>query len=424
MATSISTNSAQAAKVYSVGLFTAVQCAKGFMNLLSGPMPSDGNFASKTKGQTAAEMPIVKCGDLSKEAGDKVSVDLFNPLQGKPVMGDRKMAGKLMSLSSSSQEILLNQMRGGADSGGKMSQKRTKNNLRMICSKQLQAWMQRTEDQITLMHLAGARGTQTGADWVLPLATDPDLADIAVNKVSAPTKNRMYYANDATSPADIGTNDALTLQDVDRFMAAMLESSTPMSPIMIEDDEAAWNDPLYVMFVTARQWLYLKSRTSNTQWADAVKMAFERKSASGKSKHPLFDAVKSIMWNGLLIRPLNRYAIRFASGSSVVVDSGGSDGGTYTETTATTSVDVDRAIIVGGQALGKVYGRAGADYFYDWTEEIVDHGNSMEAVVKAMGGTAKIRFKMGKFDTDYGVAAIDSYAPDPQSQAGRQLLNS
>ena len=132
MTTSIPYGSPLAAKVYGVGLFSRVQSAPGFMNLLSGEMPKEGSFAAKAKGQTSPDYPIVKAGDLAKAAGDTVTVDLFNPLQGKPVMGDKRVAGKMMGLTSSTMEVSINQTRGGADSGGKMTQKRTKHNLRSI----------------------------------------------------------------------------------------------------------------------------------------------------------------------------------------------------------------------------------------------------------------------------------------------------
>lgn len=424
MSTNIPVGSALARKVYSVGLFTRVQTAPGFMNLISGEMPKEGNFAAKTKGQTSPDYPIVKAGDLSKGAGEAVSIDLFNVLQGKPTMGDRKMAGRMMNLTTSSMDVKINQVRGGADSGGRMTQKRTVHNLRSISMAGLQAWMQRFEDQNTLVHLAGARGVQDTTDWVVPLATDSEFSEIMINKVNAPTKNRQFYANDATSPDTIGTNDALTLQDISRITSQLRESTVPLSPIKIKGDDAAWNSPMWCMFVTERQWLYLKSRTGQTQWNDAVKYAFERKSAMGSNKHPLFDTYETIMWDGMLIKRLNRYAIRFSTGTSVTYDTGGADGGTYTEASVNTAQDVDRAIILGAQALAKVYGVSRSDYFYDWSEEEVDHGNSIETVCAAMGGSAKIRFRIDGVDTDHGVAVIDSYAPDPASAAGRTLLNS
>ena len=82
------------------------------------------------------------------------------------------------------------------------------------------------------------------------------------------------------------------------------------------------------------------------------------------------------------------------------------------------------AIIVGAQALAKAYGKSASDYFYDWSEKEVDHGNSIETVAASMTGAAKIRFKIDGADTDFGVAVVDSYAPDPASAAGRTLLGS
>ncbi|CAB4155028.1 hypothetical protein UFOVP653_61 [uncultured Caudovirales phage] len=422
MATNVPVGSALARKIYSVGLFTRVQHAPGFMNLLSGEMPKEGSFAAKTKGQTSPDYPIVKAGDLAKGAGDAVSIDLFNILQGKPVMGDTRIEGRMMQLTYSSMDVKIDQVRGGADSGGRMTQKRTVHNLRNISMAGLQAWMQRLEDQTALVHLAGARGSQSTTDWVIPASSDPDFASIMVNAVKAPTKNRYFCANDATDVSDIGTNDALTLQDIDRIVAQLRESPVVLQSVKIKGDDRAWNDPLWVMFVTERQWLYLQARTGQTTWRQAVQYAFERKSSG--VKHPLFDAYETIMWNGVLIKRMNRYAIRFASGDSVVKDTGGADGGTYTESTVTAAQPIDRAIIVGAQALAKAYGKSASDYFYDWSEKEVDHGNSIETVSAAMTGSAKIRFKIDGADTDFGVAVIDSYSPDPASAAGRTLLGS
>lgn len=422
MSTTIPVGSPLARKVYSVGLFAKVQTAPGFMNLMSGSMPKEGDFAAKAKGQTSPDYPIVKTGDLAKGAGDTVSVDLFNLLQGKPIMGDKRVAGKMMQLTSSSMDVMINQVRGGADSGAKMTQKRTVHNLRSVAMAGLQGWMARYEDQTALVQLAGARGAQATSDWVVPLQNDPDFAETMVNSVRAPTKNRYFAANDATNVADMGTNDALTLQDIDRIVSTLRETPVSLQSIKIEQDDRAWNDPLWAMFVTERQWLYLQSRTSQTQWRQAMQNAFERK--SGGVKHPLFDAYETIMWNGVLIKRMNRYAIRFNQGDAVVQDTGGADGKTYTESTIAAAVPTDRAIIVGAQALAKAYGKSKSDYFYDWSEESVDHGNAIEIVTSLMAGCSKIRFKVDGEDTDFGVAVVDSYAPDPATAQGRALLAS
>lgn len=42
---------------------------------------------------------------------------MFNILQGRPVPGDTKLAGKMMSLTASSMDLKINQLRGGVDTG-------------------------------------------------------------------------------------------------------------------------------------------------------------------------------------------------------------------------------------------------------------------------------------------------------------------
>jgi N4-gp56 family major capsid protein len=421
MATQIPYGSALARKVYGAALFAAVQLKPGFMKLLTGPAPKQSDAEAKLKGQTSSDYPIVRVTDLSKGAGASVSVDLFNSIQGKPVMGDKRIAGKLMSLTASSMDVQINQYRGGADAGGKMTQQRTVWNLRGIAMAGLTNWAARLEDQLSLVHMAGARGTQNNADWVIPLSSDSDFATIMVNPVLAPTANRQFYANDATGIANLDTTDILTLTDFDRIASVLKDAIVPLQTIQIEGDAYAWNDPLWCCFVTQRQWLYLQTRTGEKSWRSFLQNAYERRSSG--MKHPLFYGDCG-MWAGILIRPMNRLAIRFAAGATVAYDSGTT---TFTSANATAAVDTDRAIILGAQALLKCYGQhQSSEYYCSWNEEEVDHKNAIETSCAMMAGVAKTRFGVNNgtanVDTDYGVAVIDSYAPDPQSAAGKALL--
>jgi N4-gp56 family major capsid protein len=421
-ATQIPTGSPLARKVFGIGLFAGVQQAPGFMNMLSGPMPQQGEAEAKLKGQTAPGMPIVKSTDLTKTAGETVSVDLFNILQGKPVMGDKRLAGRLMSLSSSSMDIKINQYRGGADPGGKMSQQRTVHNLRGVAMAGLRQWATRLEDQICLVHFSGARGSQNTSDWVVPLASDADFAEIMVNSVTAPTFNRHFYAGDATALDNLDSSDILDLPTIDRVSTSIMEGEVPMQPVQVPGDDQAWGDPLWVLWVSDRVWLYLQTRTGEKAWRTFLQNAYDRK--SGSKPHPLFNGKRMGMWSNILVKVMPRWAIRFAAGDTVTV---ATSAASFTTESKTAAVPTDRALLVGAQALGKVYGKHGAsNYHYSWNEESVDHGNSVEISMAAMGGCAKIRFKplvsSVPTDTDHGVAVIDSYAPDPNTSAGKALL--
>jgi len=408
-----------AAKVFGAAVFAAVQSEPGFMNLLSGGAPDLSGAMSKVKGQTSPDYPIVKVTDLSKSAGDLVSVDLFNIFTGKPVMGDKRLAGRGMNTSSSSMDVYINQSRGMAENGGKMTQKRTKHNLRQIVQSGLTNWASRLEDQRCLVALAGARGTQQTVDWVVPLQTDPDFSEVMVNTVQIPTFNRYFAANDATTPDTIGTNDWLSLRDIERISALMKDSNVPLQSVKVKEDKYAWNQPLYVLFVTERQWAYLKrSALTNNAYKDALTQAVKRFDGQ---RHPLFMG-DSIMWAGILVKPMGRYAIRWNTGEQITVPTSANDA---TGTAYTLAQPVDRAILVGAQALIKAYGNEGtSDYFYTWNEELTDHKNAVEISLAMMDGVAKTRFSINGTLTDHGVAVIDSYAPDLASAAGQSLLAS
>lgn len=109
-----------AKKVFSVALFHDTIRKATFRNRLSGPAPQQSAAERKAKNQTSPDFPIVRVNDLRRTQGDTVSVDMFNVVTGKPVMGDRKIAGRMMSLSTSSMDIRIDQYRGGVDQGGRI----------------------------------------------------------------------------------------------------------------------------------------------------------------------------------------------------------------------------------------------------------------------------------------------------------------
>jgi len=402
-ATNIPVGSVLARKIFGAAIFADTQRRPSFRKNLTGEAPKQGSAEAKLKGQTTSDMPFVRVNDLTKRAGDKVSVDMFNIITGKPTMGDTKIAGKMMSLTFDSMDISIDQYRSGVDSGGRMTQQRSVHNLRSLAKANLAGYMNRLEDQLCLTHVAGARGDDNAADWVVPLETDVDFAKIAVNPVLPPTANRRFFAGTATSVANLATTDFLTLNDIDRLRASIDEMPFPLQPIRMKGDAAADENPLFCLYVTSRQWHYLQTQTSGQNWRTFLANAHAR---SAGFQHPLFLGDPGV-WNGIIIKKMNR-AVRFNAGSVVREYNGA---GTIINNTA--AVATDRAILLGAQALGEVYGRHGKSGMNaDWSEIEVDHGNSIETVAAFMGGKAKIRFKDASgVPTDHGVITLDSYAP-------------
>lgn len=413
MPTNVPVGHPTARKLYSVAAFAETQRRPSMRKNLTGPAPKQGDAEKKLKGQTSPDYPIVQIRDLSVGAGDNASVDLFNILTGKPVMGDQKLAGRMMSLSSSSMDIRIDQYRAGVDTGGRMSQKRTLHNLRSIGKSNLAGYGARLEDQLCQVHLAGTRGYEDGIDWGVPLETDQDFDDICVNEVVPPSNNRYVVPGSATDIEDLGTTDFITLETIDMIRSILDEDVFPLQPIRLVNgkgdmDPAADDAPLYMLQMTSRQWYHFNQQTSDGDWRTFVANAHERTKGWN---HPLFLG-ECGMWNGILIKKLNR-AIRIPQGKTVKAYDG--NGSIVTKTAA---VDTDRAVLMGAQALAEAYGNHGkSGYHANWHEEETDHGSRMEISMAFMGGKKKIRFKRqdtGEM-TDHGVMVIDSYSPDPKA---------
>jgi N4-gp56 family major capsid protein len=405
--TVIASGSALARKLYSVAAFANMQRQASFAKTLIGAAPKQPDAEAKLKGQTSSDFPVVRVTDLSKTAGDSISVDSYNIIGGKPTMGDRKLAGRMTDLTFSSMDIKINQVRHGVDPGGRMSQQRTLHNLRSIGMANLTGWWNRYQDQALLTHIGGARGFQTGSDWIVPLESDPEFSEIMVNTVLPPSPTRKFFCNDATTASDVGTNDGFTLTDIDRLRAKIDEMPFPPQPIRLPNDPAVDEEPLYCLYVTSRQWNQIQTSTvANNNWRTFLANAYER----GRfTNHPLFMGTTG-MWNGILVKKMRR-AIRFPTGSTVREYA--VDGVTINNVTA--AVDIDRAILLGAQAAALVYGKnQRSDYYFSWNEETSDHGNTTEISLAAMMGMSKLKFT--DFDgnpVDQGVIVMDGYAPAP-----------
>jgi hypothetical protein len=134
-------------------------------------------------------------------------------------------------------------------------------------------------------------------------------------------------------------------------------------------------------------------------------------------RHPLFYGDVG-MWAGILIRPMNRLAIRFAAGDSVAIDYGGEDD-LATETAAFDLHGEDLAALA--RHVAGLHGRAAFSRDTDAVVEDVDvdvgllHPGQidpdLDAVVVAIGGDVRLpafgRTKPGEMEA---VQIVDDIA--------------
>jgi len=420
MQTQVPAGSALARKVFGAALFAKTVAFAGMVKNLTGDAPKQSDAEAKLKGQTVPDMPIVRVTDLQKSAGDSVSVDAFDTISGKPIMGDKNAEGRGESLSSSSMDIKIDNTTKSVDAGGKMSQQRTLHSLRGIAMSQLVGYFGRLDNQKALVHLAGARGTLTGKDWIVPKQTDADFADIMVNAVKAPTYNRHLVVNGTgftkggTQLASIASTDLWTLALIDELSVLLSDHDFGLQPVRLNDDPAADDDPIKgVLYLTERQWAQI---STSDAYRTALQNAWARKSHG--TKHPLFSG-EPIMKNGILIRKQPKFGIRFVQSDTTKIVTAANR---YTATESDVTVNagltagyaVERAILVGAQALGYVFGRnQGSDTGFNWLENKYNFERNLEVAGESMGGMSKLRFTFddgagNKEPTDNGVFVIDS----------------
>ena len=404
-----------------VGLFAVHMQRNSTLNLLAGKMPKGEAGAEATlRKQTTQHMPIVRVQDLGKGRGDEVTFDLLNPVGAYPIMGSSYAEGRGVGMSLNQDRLRVNQARFPVDLGNVMSQIRSPADLRKLGKPVAQSLMDSYCDQTLLVHMAGARGNHDNIEWRVPVDTNPAFAEIMVNRVKAPTKNRHFIADGSgiksfgvnAGSVDLDTTDLLTMDTVDSMKTVLDQIALPPPICKFEGDVAAEDSPLRVWLMSPAQYNAFAKQQGFRQF-QAAAMA----RASQAKAHPLFLGDVGL-WNGFIIRKMPR-PIRFYAGDTVKycaaydseVESSAIVPASFGDNFA-----IDRSIILGGQAIAEAMAaseRSGAPFF--WSEKDLDHGDKWELLIGAIRGVSKIRFDVntgnGNEITDYGVTVIDTAVP-------------
>ncbi len=394
---------AQANKLYQVALFTAANRNRSMVNILTEQQeaPKAVSPDRKSTKQTSAGAPVVRITDLQKERGDEVSFSIMHKLSKLPTMGDRRIEGRGEDLSRADFALRIDQGRHLVDAGGRMSQQRTKFNLVSSAKTLLGKYFNDLQDQCAVVHLAGARGDFMADDVIVPLASHHDFKEIMINDVMPPTHNRHFFGGDATSLEAVDSSDVFTLSLVDNMALYIDEMAHPLQPVRLKGDELYGEDPYYVLYVTPRQWNDWYTSTSGKDWNQMMVRAVNR---SKGFNHPLFKG-ECAMWRNILVRKYAGMPVRFYTGSKVQVSNN--------DLAATTQqievkTNIDRAMLLGAQALANAYGQRNGGHF-NLVQKKTDMDNRTEIAIDWINGLKKIRFedKTGRMQ-DHGVIAVDT----------------
>jgi N4-gp56 family major capsid protein len=417
--TTIPYGAPQAVQIQSAGLFAANMQRLTLINRLTGKLQQQAEAENHLRNQSSNTLPVVRCMDLTKMAGDEITFDLINPTGGLPIMGGEMAEGRGEAMDFSQDKLRINQYRKPISAGDTMTQQRTPHQLRKLARAQAEGYMNRLEDQLCIVHLAGARGFADDIEWAVPVSTHADFNKVLVNRVKAPTRNRHYMSTGSGiepikaggNEITIATTDVMNADVVDAIRTVLDGMPLPPPPVKYDDDQMSNDVPMRVLMVSSEQYTsFVQSTNFRTLQANAMARAQMAK------MNPLFLGDAG-MWNGILIVKMPK-PIRFYSGDPINWCAS-----TVSETETTTDLvpasfaaagyAVDRAILLGGQALCEAYGKSrqtGNPYF--WSEKELDHGDKLEVLIGMIGGKSKTRFLIDhgseKQFTDYGVFAIDT----------------
>ena len=404
------------------GLFATHNTRNSTIARLTGPMPKGTTGATATlRKQTTQHMPIVRCQDLGKGRGDEVTFHLLNPVGAKPIMASKYAEGRGVGMKLSEDRLRVNQARFPVDLGDVMTQIRSPHDFRNLGRPVAQGLMDKYVDQSLHVHMAGARGFHNNIEWVVPTTADADFAEIMVNPVKAPTKNRHFIADGgngikpftvAAGEVDLATTDLLKMDTIDGIRTYMEQIALPPPPVIFEGDKAATDSPLRVLMVSSAQYSLF---ASDPAFRSFQASAMARASQAGG--HPLFMGDAGL-WNGVLIVKMPK-PIRFYAGDTIKYCA---DVSSEAETSCIvpasfgTTFAVDRAILLGGQAVAEAMAaHKDSSLPFFWSEKELDHGDKVELLLGAIRGVSKIRYEVdhgnGTQITDYGVTVIDTAVP-------------
>jgi N4-gp56 family major capsid protein len=225
-----------------------------------------------------ASMPIQMLTQLENDAGEQITYDLVMQLKMQPIEGDNTLEGKEEELKLYTDNVYIDQLRSGINTGGRMTRKRTLHNLRAVGRKRQGEYWSRVFDEIFFMYGSGARGIN--ADYIFPTS----YTGFANNAFAAPDTEHLLYSGDATAKANVDAADKMSLATIDRLVAkaTMMGGGTTgipqIQPVMIDGEEH------YVLVMTPWDVYNLRAGTAAGTWLDIQKAAA---TAEGR-KSPIF----------------------------------------------------------------------------------------------------------------------------------------
>ena len=333
------------------------------------------SYFSKFIGKGLNNVIVLK-DELHKGAGEKIIMGLRMKLTDVGIEGDAIIEGDAHgeeALSFFNDSIFIDQLRKSTKSKGKMSEQRVPYNLRLEGREALATWWAETMDENCFCYLSGARGVDTS------FKTATTWTGRANNAFTVPDANHIIYAGNATGKADLDAADIIDLEDVERLVA-IAETVDPML-----QGVTVGGAKKFVLVMHTFQAYQLRTSITTNDWLDIHK-ATDRGGKSLMYQNALGEYADVVLHK-------HRNVIRFD-------DYGVGAPGV---------LPAARALFLGSQAGLMAYGQNSSPQRYSWNEDKDDRGNALAITAGTIFGVKKTVYNA----KDFGVVALDSYAPNP-----------
>lgn len=331
------------------------------------------------KGSSSSNSLVSLRTELSKSAGDKVTIGLRMQLLGRGVTGDTTLEGEEEPLSTFSDAVFIDQLRHAVRSSGKMSEQRVLFDVRTEAKDGLRDWLADRFDTALFNQLCGATTQQTQANATTSTAVDN--AYSGNQAAIAPSASQLFVCSAAldTTEASLSatTTFSLKLADIDRAVAKGKTSTPVVRPLNYGGEQQ------YVMFIHPLQTFQLRANTSTGQWQDIQKA----KLTGGLiADNPLVTGMLGVYNNVMLVEDVRV---------------------TPVASTVSSSTSYRRAVFCGAQAAAIAFGQDGGDTKGRWVEEDFDYKNQFGVSVATIFGLKKMVFN----SADFATIVASGYAP-------------
>jgi len=370
--TTIATGNAQTKKAFAGALFD---------DAIFGSYWGSTFMAAGSKNRTP-NSPMQLVTDLEKDDGDTVNYDLYVQLKGRPTLEDDNLEGNAESLRSYSDSISVTQIRHAVDAGGRMTRKRTVNDLRVIAKEKLQDWWSRLFDEISFMHLSGARGVND--DYIEPTT----FTGYAGNTLTAPDSSHIVYGGSATSKASIANTDGMTLGVIDKVITKANTMGGGVTDLQRVVPLKMGSREYFVVIMHDFQEHNLRTSTGTNGWMDIQKSLAQ---AVG-NKSPIVTGALG-EYRGAILHKHNKVT-------------------KFSDYGAGTNLAAARASLMGRQALVAAFGSPGDGLRFAWEEKYTDVDNNRLVI----STNSILNVKRPMFNSkNVSSIAIDTYAVDPNA---------